>query len=85
MIATRVLDSTEYDEVVTTKGSKMIDAILFKMIHTLIKTEFTGVRLNVMTHALCADERPLLQHLMIQNAYAEMCKWQQECCHHVDE
>ena len=72
-VTTRVLDSTEYDEVVTTKGSKMIDAFSSRIIHAQMKTAFTGVRLNVMTHALCADEGPLPQGLTIQNTYTEMC------------
>ena len=37
-----------------------------------METAFTGARLNVMTHALYADEGPLPQGLMIQNAYTEM-------------
>ena len=32
-VTTRVLDFTEYDEVLTTKGSKMIDAFSSKIIH----------------------------------------------------
>ena len=72
-IATKVLDPTEYNEVVTTKGSKMIDAFLSKIIHAQTKTSFMGARLNVMTHALCADEGPLPKGLMIQNTYTGMC------------
>ena len=71
-VTTRGLDSTEYNEGVTTKGSKMIDTFSSKIIHVQMKTVFTGVRLNVMTHALCAEEGSLLQGLMIQNAYTEM-------------
>ena len=72
-VTTRVLDSTEYNEVVTTKGSKMIDAFSSRTIHAWMKTMFTGARLNVMTHALHAEEVLLLQGLMIQNTYTEMC------------
>ena len=71
-VTTKVLDPTEYNEVVTTKGSKMIDVFSSKIIHTQMKTTFTGGSLNVMTHTLCADEGPLPQGLMIQNAYTEM-------------
>ena len=71
-VTTRVLDSTEYDKVVTTKGSEMIDAFSSRIIHAWTKTTFTGVRLNVMTHTLCADEGPLPQGLTIQNAYTKM-------------
>ena len=72
-IATRVLDSTEYNEVVTTKGNKTIDIFSSKIIHAWTKTMFTSVRLNVMTHALCADKGPSPQGLIIQNAYTEIC------------
>ena len=68
-----VLDSTEFDEVVTTNGSEMIDAFLSRIIHAQMKTAFNSVRLNVMTHALCTDQGLLPQGLMIQNAYTEMC------------
>ena len=72
-VTTWVLYSTEYDDVVTTKGSKVIDAFSSKIIHAQMKTAFTSVRLNVMTHTLCAGEGPLPPGLMIQNAYTEMC------------
>ena len=71
-VTTKVLDPTEYNEVVTTKGSKMFDAFLSKIIHAWTKTMFIGTRLNVMTHTLHVDEGPLPQGLMIQNAYTEM-------------
>ena len=64
-VATRVLDSTKYDEVVTTKDSKMIDAFPSWIIHAWMRTAFTSVRLNVMIHALHADEGPLPQGLII--------------------
>ena len=38
-----------------------------------METTFTGVRLNVMTYALYAEEGSLPQGLMVQNAYTEMC------------
>ena len=71
-VSTRVLDSTEYDEVVTTKGSKMINTFLSRIIHAWMKTTFTAVRLNVMMHTLHAEEGSLPQGLMIQNSYTEM-------------
>ena len=37
-----------------------------------MKTGFTGVRLNVMTQALHAEEGSLPQGLTIQNAYTKM-------------
>ena len=72
-VTTKVLDPTEYDEVVTTKDSEMIDTFSSRIIHAWMETTFTGVRLNVMTHALCAEEGSLPQGLMVQNAYTEMC------------
>ena len=58
---TRVLDSTEYNEIVTTKDSEMIDAFSSKTIDAQMKTAFTSVRLNAMTHTLCAGESLLSQ------------------------
>ena len=72
-VTTGVLDSTEYNEVVTTKGSETIDAFSSRIIHVQMKTAFTSVRLNVMTHTLHMEEGSLLQGLMIQNAYTKMC------------
>ena len=39
-VTTRVLDSTGYDEVVTIKGSKMIDTFSSKIIHVQIAPRF---------------------------------------------
>ena len=72
-VVTKVLNPVEYDEIVTTKDSEMIDAFLSRIIHMRAKTAFTGERLNVMTEALHADEGPLPQGLTIQNSYMEMC------------
>ena len=60
-------------EVVTTKASETVDACLSWIIHTRMKTAFTGVRLNVMTQILSAEEGLLPQGLMIQNTYTKMC------------
>ena len=70
---TKVLDPTEYDEVITTKESEMIDAFSSKIIHVRRKTAFTRVSLNVMTQALHVEEGSLPQDLMIQNTYTKMC------------
>ena len=72
-VATRVLDPTKYDEVVTTNNSEMIDTFSSRIIYGRMKTAFTSVRLNVMTQALRADEGPLPQGLTIENTYTEMC------------
>ena len=55
-VATKVLDPTWFDEIVTTKGSNMIDTFSSKIIHIRTKTAFTSVRLNVMTQALHGAE-----------------------------
>ena len=68
----KVVGPVEYDEIVTTKDSEMIDAFSSRIIHARMKTAFTAVRLNVMTQTLHADEGPLLQGLTIQNTYTEM-------------
>ena len=67
-VTTKVLDPVEYNEIVTTKDSETIDAFLSRIIYARAKTAFTGVRLNVMTQALHADEGPLPQGLTMQNA-----------------
>ena len=50
----------------------MIDTFSSKVIHAWINTVFNSVRLNVMTHAICASKGPLPPGLMIQNTYTEM-------------
>ena len=72
-VATKVLDPTNYDEVVTTKESETVDAFSSKIIQARMKTAFTGERLNVMTQALCAEKGSLPQGLMVQNTYTKMC------------
>ena len=51
-VATKVLDPTEYDEVVITKESEMVNAFSSKIIHTRMKTAFTGVQVE------CDDSGP---------------------------
>ena len=72
-VAIGVLDLTEYDEVVTTKDIKMIDAFSSYIIHVRVRTAYMGVGLNVMTQALHAEDGSLPQGLTIQNTYTEMC------------
>ena len=72
-VTTRVLDPTEYNEVVTTKDSETIDAFSSRIIHARMETTFTSAKSNVMTQALHADEGPLPQGLTVQNAYTKMC------------
>ena len=55
-VTTKKLDPSEYNEVVITKDSKMIDAFSTRIICASMKTAFTGVRLNVMIQALWAEE-----------------------------
>ena len=59
-VATGVLDLTEYDKVVTTKDTKMIDAFSSCIIHVRMRTAYMGVGLNVMTQALHAEDGSLL-------------------------
>ena len=71
-VAAGVLDLTGYDELVTTKDTKMIDAFSSHIIHVRTRTAYTGVGLNAMTQALCVGDGSICQGLMIQNAYMEM-------------
>ena len=72
-VAVGVLDLNEYDEVVTTKDTEMIDTFLSCIIHVRVRTAYTGTGLNVMTQALCVEDGLLPQGLTIQIAYTEMC------------
>ena len=54
-VATKALDPTGYNEIVTTKDSEMIDTFSSKIIHARMRTAFTGVRLNLMTQVLHAE------------------------------
>ena len=47
-VAAGVLDLTQYDELVKTKDTKMIDAFSSCIIHMRMMAAYTGVRLNVM-------------------------------------
>ena len=72
-VAAGVLDLTEYDELVNTKDTEMVDTFSSCIIHVRMRTAYTGEWLNVMTHALCAKDGSLPQGLVAQNAYTEMC------------
>ena len=76
-VATGALDLSEYDEVVTTKDTKMIDIFLSYIIHVRVRSAYMGVGLNVMTQALCAEVGSLPQGLTVQNTYTD----RQEHCH----
>ena len=71
-VAGGVLDLTQYDELVITVDTKMIDAFSPHIILVSRRTAYTGVRLNVMTQALHAEDGSSPQCLMIQNTYTEM-------------
>ena len=64
---------SEYDEVVTTKDTKTIDAFSSLVIHARMRTTYTGEGINVMTQALHAEDGSLPQGLMVQNVYTELC------------
>ena len=72
-VAIGVSDPVEYDGVVTTRETEMIDAFLSHIVCTKAGNACTSVRLNVMTQALHAKDGSLPQGLTIQNAYTEMC------------
>ena len=72
-VTTGELDPAEYDEIVTTKDTKTIDTFPSHIIHVRMGTAYTGVGLNVMTQALCAEDGSLPQGMTIQNGYTEMC------------
>ena len=57
--AAGVLDLTEYDKVVTTKDTKMIDTFSSYVINARVRTAYTGVALNVITQAWCAEDGSL--------------------------
>ena len=60
-------DPNEYDEVVTTKDAETIDAFSSHIIHVRMGTAYTGVGLNVITQALCAEDGSLPQSLVRNN------------------
>ena len=66
-------DPCKYNEVVTTKDTKTIDAFSSHIICVRMGTAYTGVGLNVMTQALHAEDGSLPQGLTIQNIYTKMC------------
>ena len=66
-------DPSDYDEVITTKDTKTIDAFSSYIIHARMRTAHTGEGFNVMTQALCTEDGSLPQGLTVQNAYIELC------------
>ena len=71
-VVTEKWNPSEYDEVVTTKDTKTIDAFSSHVIHARMRTTHTGEGINVMTQALCMEDGSLPQGLMIQNIYTEL-------------
>ena len=65
-------DPGEYDQVVTTKDTKTIDAFSSCVIRAKTGTVSTGEGINVMTQALHAEDSSLPQGLTVQNAYTEL-------------
>ena len=64
-VAIGVSDPIEYDELVTTMETEMIDAFLAHIIYAKTGSACTGTRLNVMTQALHAEDGLLPQGLTI--------------------
>ena len=73
-------DSSEYDEVVTTKDTKTIDAFSSCIIHARMGTAYTGKGINVITQALHAEDGSFPQGLTVQKYLYRVVQWQQECC-----
>ena len=63
-----------YNKVVLTKNTETINAFSSCVITAKANTAHTSQRINVMTQALYVEDSPLLQGLMVQNAYAELRK-----------
>ena len=63
-----------YDEVVLTKNNETIDAFSCHVIIAKAGKAHIGERINVMTQALCIEDRSLPQGLMVQNAYTKLRK-----------
>ena len=62
---------SDYDEVVTSKDTKIMDAFSSHVIHARTQTAYTGEGINVMTQALHTEDGCLPQGLTVQNAYTE--------------
>ena len=63
---------SEYDEVVTAKDTKTIDAFSSYVIHARTGMAHTGEGINMMTQTLCTEDGSLSQGLAVQNAYTEL-------------
>ena len=66
-------DSSEYNEIITTKDAKTIDAFSSHVIHAKMRTAHTGEGINVITQALHVKDGSLPQGLTVQNTYTELC------------
>ena len=74
-------DSSEFNEVVTTKDTKTIDVFSSNVIHARMGIAHTGEGINVMTQGLhMLTDGSLHQGLTVQNAYMELCSGSTECC-----
>ena len=67
-------DPTDYDDIITTKETKTIDAFSSWVIHTKMKTAHWGKGTNVMTQALCIEDSSLPLGSGSANTYTELCK-----------
>ena len=66
-------DPSDYDEIVTTKDTKTIDAFSSQVLPCKDKTAPRVEGINVMTQALHVEDGSLSQSLMVQNTYMELC------------
>ena len=65
-------DPNDYDEIVTTKEAKTIDAFSSWFIQVKMKIAHRGEGINVMTQALHAEDGSLPQGLTVQNIYTRL-------------
>ena len=65
-------NTSNYNEVVTTKDTDTIDAFSSHIIHVGTGTAYSGTGLNVMTLALHIEDGSLPQYMKVQNAYMEL-------------
>ena len=70
---TRDSGPSDYDLIVTTKETEIIDAFSSWVIHPKTKTAHQGEGINIMTQALHVKDGSLPQGLMEQNSYTELC------------
>ena len=72
-VAAGELDAGEYNQVVTTKDTKTIDAFLSHVICAKTGTAHIGEMISMMTQVLHVEDGSLSQGLTVQNTYMVLC------------